>query len=91
MNRLSQLTKHYVVATKYLNSCSKRTDQCLADAKTIAKISLVLEVYPEIIYKNWRAIRPTINVDYMGTEMIFDTEQLLEDIDTSYGEVICCK
>jgi hypothetical protein len=84
MNRLTQLTKHFVVATKLMKKCPNYKCTCLPQAKEFGKAVLVLQTHPEIIDPQWRKMNPFLSVNYMGNQMMtFNTEQLFADIDVA--------
>ena len=82
MNKLWQLSRHFVVSTKLIKACPNHTPTCFDEARDFGKALLVLQSTPEIIDPEWRRKNPFLDINYMGdTRMTFNTEELMADIE----------
>ena len=81
MNKLSQLTRHFVIATKLIAKCPSGKTKCKIESQNIAKAALVLETIPQIMDEDFRLFTPELSVSYMGEQLTFDTEELYQSIE----------
>lgn len=80
------LTKHFVIARKRM--CNDGNLSCIQDAENWGKVVFVIQAEPRILIPEWRNKNRFIQRNYLGQDILFDTEKLYEEM-KQHGQPKC--
>jgi hypothetical protein len=81
----SKMTRHFVIASKL--ACKP---ECCKLAADVARPLLAIQVMPAILEAGWRKKNPFLTMNYMGSLMMVDTEQIFQEFDAADRAAVAC-
>ncbi len=83
------MNKHFVIASKRI--CSHSPVNCRQLAENWSRALLFLQSTPEIAFSDWRKNNPVIVKNYMGSKLVFDTQDLYYEVTKIHDQSVQCQ